>query len=138
VSQAYETLSNDDKRKIYDQHGEEGVKRSESGRQPASGGGGSVFDHFFNQQHHRQNREERTANLVVPLRVSLRQLYEGDSIEFEFRRKVLCLHYRNCMRACAKCSGLHRSTITRSVGPGFVQQVCCAVVGGGVVNSEQT
>ena len=49
MAQAYETLSDPDKRRIYDQHGEEGVKRNEAGGEP--GGAGFEFnaDELFNQ-----------------------------------------------------------------------------------------
>ena len=40
ISQAYDVLSDKDKRRVYDQYGEEGVKQHEAGGQPGAGGGG--------------------------------------------------------------------------------------------------
>jgi hypothetical protein len=43
-NRAYEVLTNDEKRRVYDQQGEEGLKRMEGGR---GGGGGDPFGSFF-------------------------------------------------------------------------------------------
>ena len=39
ISQAYDVLSDADKRRVYDAHGEEGVKQHEAGGHPGGGGG---------------------------------------------------------------------------------------------------
>ena len=46
IANAYETLSDEDKRSTYDQFGAEGVKREEQG---GHGGGGPNMDDIFNQ-----------------------------------------------------------------------------------------
>jgi curved DNA-binding protein CbpA len=48
IAQAYEALSDPEKRKIYDQHGEEGLKRKEAGGDPHGGGFQGGFDDMFN------------------------------------------------------------------------------------------
>ena len=40
ISQAYDVLSDEDQRRVYDQYGEDGVKQHEAGGQPGAGGGG--------------------------------------------------------------------------------------------------
>merc|ERR1719427_819491 len=74
---AYEILSNPDKRKLYDQAGEQGIKEGGSG-----GGGGfssnpmDIFDMFFGRGGGRRG-PRRTKNLVHQLSVSLEDMYNG-------------------------------------------------------------
>lgn len=50
IANAYETLSDPDKRAIYDQHGEEGVRKSEMGQNPNANPFGNMnFDDIFKQ-----------------------------------------------------------------------------------------
>jgi len=50
IANAYEVLSDSEKRQIYDKYGEKGVKEHEAGGQPGGGGfGGGAFNRFFNQ-----------------------------------------------------------------------------------------
>ena len=53
VARAYEVLSDDEKRRIYDQRGEDGLKQHEQGGGGGFGGGGhdpfgDIFEHMFN------------------------------------------------------------------------------------------
>ena len=75
ISMAYEVLANPDKRKIYDQGGEQAIKEGGSG-----GGGGfhspmDIFDMFFGGDPFGRGRQRqgprRTKNLVHQLSVSL-------------------------------------------------------------------
>ena len=92
LSVAYDTLSDDDKRKAYNQGGEEAVTQMEQrGNQPAH----DPFDIFSafgfgggmgGQQ--RRQEEPRTASVEIPVRVTLRQLYVGEILDANYERQV--------------------------------------------------
>lgn len=83
---AYEVLSDEEKRKTYDRHGEDGVKKmggfEEGGFDPF----GSFFGDFgfsFNGNQQRQGRREtpKGGNVMMELQVTLEELYTGDFVE---------------------------------------------------------
>ena len=66
IAQAYEILSDEKKRKIYDEGGEEALKEGGSGFKAHSAM--DIFDMFFGGGGRR--REKRTKDMVYPLKVS--------------------------------------------------------------------
>ncbi|CAB3988015.1 dnaJ homolog subfamily B member 11-like [Paramuricea clavata] len=86
LSTAYEALSDDEKRKIYDAHGEEGLKKmaGENGHDPFdsfnSFFGGFNF-HFGGSDHSHRRDTPKGADIVMDLDVTLEELYTGEFIE---------------------------------------------------------
>ena len=97
IANAYETLMDEEKRKIYDRHGEEGVQEHEQ-RQGSGRGGGSqedIFQQFFGggggrRQHFQQEEDEEGPSPFVNSDVihikmdSLSRLYRRQEIWFMF------------------------------------------------------
>ncbi|KAL7494724.1 hypothetical protein ACHAWT_006951 [Skeletonema menzelii] len=129
IAYAYEVLTDEEKKNIYDRHGEEGLKQHEQRQGQGGGHGGfeDIFSHFgFNFGGHgggRQQREQSTPNVNIPLRVSLKQLYLGDTIEVEYVRQTLCVNWQECMKANQECQGPGIKVRMQQIAPGFVQQV---------------
>jgi DnaJ-class molecular chaperone len=126
IARAYEVLSDEDKKNIYDRHGEEGLKQHEQQQGGGGGPGGGfddIFSHFFGGGGRRRGDEEvRTASVTLPLQLTLEQLYKGETIEVEYERQVLCLNWEMCMKAAPECESAGVRVVRQQVAPGFVQQ----------------
>lgn len=69
ISRAYEVLSDEEKRKLYDEYGEEGL---ENGEQPADAT--DLFDFILNAG---KGKKKRGEDIVSEVKVTLEQLYNG-------------------------------------------------------------
>ncbi|KIH87963.1 hypothetical protein SPBR_05013 [Sporothrix brasiliensis 5110] len=131
VSEAYEALSDPNTRKIYDQHGHEGLKR----HQQQGGGGGhhdpfDVFSRFFGGGgHFGQASDRRGPNLELKVQISLRDFYNGQTVEFHWDKQEICEHCDGTGAAdkvvdtCDKCQGRGVVIQKHQLAPGMFQQV---------------
>lgn len=124
LSNAYEVLSNSERRAVYDRFGEEGLQDALSPTHGSRGQdifdilrsqGGGVFADLFGFS--------RLQPIQVQISVTLEEAYLGTSRQLRIRRlSCSSCQGRGASVLCASCEGsgvsLHRRT-----GPGFVQQV---------------
>ena len=127
VSEAYEVLSDNKKRQIYDQLGHDGL----SG-QGYSGPGnaedifssfGSIFEDFFGFNQggsQRQQRARKGTDLRYDLTISFKEAVFGTEKKIEFRRRM----------NCKPCNG-------SGARPGSVAQTCPTCQGAGQVRRTQ-
>ncbi|KAJ7392047.1 DnaJ sub B member 11 [Desmophyllum pertusum] len=83
LSAAYEVLADDEKRKIYDRQGEEGLKNMHhgGGDDPFSSFFGGFGFHFDGAQHSHQREVPRGSDIQMDLEVTLEELFNGNFIE---------------------------------------------------------
>jgi DnaJ family protein A protein 2 len=136
LSQAYEVLSDPEKRDLYDQYGEDALKEGMGGGggghnpfdifESFFGGGGSPFGGGSGRGSRRQRRGE---DVVHPLKVSLEELYNGTSKKLSLSRNIICSKCKGkgsktgASSRCAGCQGSGVKVSVRQLGPGMIQQM---------------
>mmetsp|Transcript_8422 Transcript_8422/g.25297 ORF Transcript_8422/g.25297 Transcript_8422/m.25297 type:complete len:410 (+) Transcript_8422:93-1322(+) len=148
VTHAFEVLSDPQKREIYDQYGEEGL-RDDMG---PSMDPHNIFDAFFGGGMfgggtNRRPRAQKAPDVQHMLKVKLEDLYKGKTTKLAITRHRVCKTCKgkgstdpNAITQCAECNGNGVRVHMRQIGPGMVQQLqshCQACNGSGEVISPK-
>lgn len=133
MSEAYQVLSDDELRKIYDRYGEEGVKRHRAGQ--AGPGGGShdpfdIFRNFFGGGGGARGSSVRKGPAKhFNIMVSLKDLYVGKTITLEYDRNVVChkcdgsgAKNKADIKSCEACGGRGVRIVRQEIMPGCESQ----------------
>lgn len=144
VSDAYETLIDKEKRTIYDQYGEEGLKRHMQGG-PAAGRHDpfDVFAQFFGGHGRGQASVRKGPSAESKFAIGLDMFYNGGAVELNVERQQLCdkcsgqgtdprYSPEEAKQTCHECGGQGVKVIRHMLAPGFVQnvQTTCNTCGG--------
>jgi molecular chaperone DnaJ len=139
VSEAYETLSDENKRKIYDQYGAEGLRNHHMGGGPGGagfssmeealrtfmgafggGGGGSVFDSFFGFENGKGSFSQAGASKKIQLEISFEEAALGVTKEAQITNLSNCTkcdgsgaNSKSDMKHCSTCGGSGQLQQTR-------------------------
>jgi DnaJ-related protein SCJ1 len=141
VSEAYEVLSDEELRKIYNQYGHEGVQQHKQGGQRGGGGGRDPFDifsQFFGGGGHFGRGQRRGPNMEVRVHMPLRDFYTGAEHEFKVEKQAICSKCSGSgsedgqREQCGKCRGQGMVVQKHMLAPGIFQQMQmqCDVCGG--------
>lgn len=130
ISQAYEVLSNPDKRQIYDEGGEQALK--DGGTNANFTSPMDIFDMFFGRgfrDGRGGRRERRGKNLVHPLSVTLEELYNGSIRKLQVEKNVICDKCegrggkKGAVQTCNTCSGSGIKVEIQQFQPGVIHQI---------------
>ncbi|KAK0179043.1 hypothetical protein PV327_007869 [Microctonus hyperodae] len=136
ISQAYEVLSNPEKKRIYDQGGEQALK--EGGMNNPFSSPTDIFDLFFGGGSRR--RPKKGSDVIHQLSVSLEELYKGSTRKLSLQKDVICDKCegyggkKGTADRCGTCQGSGIVAHIQQLGPGIVQQLqsrCTACKGMG-------
>lgn len=132
VAEAYEVLSDQETRKIYDQHGHDGVQQHKQGGGPRQHNDPfDLFSRFFGGSGHfgHHGGERRGPNMEVHVAVPLRNFYSGLKTEFNIEKQAICSACEGSgsedgdVETCNVCGGRGVRIQRQQLAPGLFQQV---------------
>ena len=122
VTDAYEVLSDPDKKARYDRFGHDGMNASDFGGFGETGGFGDIFDMFFGGGGGgggRRNAAQRGADLRYVMKLTFEEAVFGTEKEIQVPRDETC---SDCQGSGA-APGTHPSTCSQCSGSGQVKMV---------------
>ncbi|KAL8195996.1 hypothetical protein R6Q57_024996 [Mikania cordata] len=133
LSQAYEVLSDPEKREIYDQYGEDALKEGMGGGGSSSGNPFDIFEQFFGGGFggggSSRTRKKQGEDVKQVLKVSLEDVYNGTTRKLSLSSNVLCKKCKGkgsktgASSRCYRCQGSGMRVTTRQISPGMIQQM---------------
>eukprot|EP01025_Chloroclados_australasicus_P030807 TRINITY_DN309_c0_g1_i1.p1 TRINITY_DN309_c0_g1~~TRINITY_DN309_c0_g1_i1.p1 ORF type:complete len:432 (-),score=76.90 TRINITY_DN309_c0_g1_i1:478-1773(-) len=128
INQAYDVLKDPEKRRIYDQYGEDAIKE---GMGSGGGGGmGDIFEGIFGGMGGGRRRgPQKSEDVVHKIKVSLKDLYNGSTRKLSLSRQIPCSKCNGAGTAsgksyeCQDCGGQGVQMKMRQLGPGMIQQI---------------
>lgn len=138
IGEAYEVLSDQDKRKIYDETGSTDFQQ-QGGMNPFdmfaemfgnsgfnfSGGGFRMNNNFM------RKTEKKSAPVVHQVNLKLEDLFNGKTIKLKITKKAIFKRdssepckdkLSETWETCKECSGVGHKTVSRQLAPGFMTQ----------------
>jgi len=124
INNAYEILSDDQKRATYDKYGLEGLQNGGGG----AGGMEDIFSTFFGGGPRRQQSQgaKKTKPVGREVVVTLEDVYNGKVVKLPLQKRICCEVCNGQggknVKVCPDCKGQGYKMRTQMIGPGMIQQ----------------
>ncbi|KAJ8674835.1 hypothetical protein QAD02_010621 [Eretmocerus hayati] len=131
ISQAYEVLSNPEKKRIYDQGGEQALKEGGMGGPGGFSSPMDIFEMFFGGGgggRGEGRRKRKGQDVIHQLSVSLEELYKGTVRKLALQKNVICDKCdgiggkKDAVEQCSACHGTGCRVQIQQLAPGMLQQ----------------
>jgi DnaJ-class molecular chaperone len=133
ISEAYEVLSDTEKRGVYDKYGKDGLNAGNGGMPDPS----EMFKHFFGGQDMfnggmfnggGSSKNNSKQNVIIKeVLLTLKEIYNGVTKDIEIEKNVIMdnnnnICTKNCTEKCITCNGAGFVNKIQQMGPGFFTQ----------------
>ena len=132
IGEAYEVLSDAERRAIYDQFGKDGLQQNNAGGNPFD-----MFSQMFGQNfgfagfNNQKERNRKNKPTIFPLNITLTDVYKGIEKKLKVTRKVISKNgekvdvkdYESTWKECDKCKGQGMTNEMRQMNAHMFTQV---------------
>ena len=134
ISEAYEILSDSNKKSQYDKYGKEGVGGNGGNAQTED-----IFSHMFGGRSNSHKEQKKGEDIVHKLSVDLESFYNSKTSKLSVKCNAQ-LNKNEKATECKQCDGNGIINQMRRIGPGMIQQVQakCSQCGGNGYSVKMT